>query len=625
MSVTTLPAVFSAGMVLSKTAKIWGWTSKHHVINAHFMGENYSASADENGRFEFLLNAQKFGGPFTLTVDDIIIEDVYVGRVWICGGQSNMEGPISRTRRSLGEFIKDDPRIRVFQAQKGLKFDGPAKTVSGKWETATGDFLNNMFAVPYFFARNIAGFMSQQAAQLSEDGIPIGLVCAAAGGTPLEGWLPEEIIRDNTELYEQLIRVKAPGFIETSTEKSEKAVREWFEKLDAADLGITKSWHSPDYDDSLWEEKKLLDPTDMPAYGVVWFRKRFKMPEVAGTATLKFGRFENNVEVFINGKKLIKIEYMYPPCVCEIPDGILREGENLISMRIVGSTHKPYVVPDKEYSILYPGGRVDFLQDNWKRETGAESEVCPPGVWFYERPCGVYNFMLAPLLGYSADGMLWYQGESNTARPHSYKMMFTAFIKHIRKFYGADFPIIYTQIANYIDPYSNYKGGFGLPGGYWAILREQQRQCLKIPNTAMAVTIDCGEWNDLHPTDKKTVGDRLALHARRMVYNEEIVSDGPTVENVEYADGDETLIVHFKHSEGLWAKGGHPIIVLIDRDGSVHSVYGAVREGKLIAPVGSLIPVVVRFGWADCPSVPVYNAHGLPASPFEEIIKRPLA
>ncbi|MCL1862829.1 MAG: sialate O-acetylesterase [Defluviitaleaceae bacterium] len=608
-----LPQIFSDGMVLSKTAKVWGQATPNLHISAKFLDKDYETISDITGRFEFIFTAEEFGGPHTLTIEDTIIKDVFIGRVWLCGGQSNMEGPLSRMRLNFGEHIIDDPRIRTFQVEKGHCFDGPRKDVVGEWNTAEGEFLDNMYAVPYFFARTL----------LEKYDCPIGLVCTPAGGTPIEGWLPEKIVREHTNLAEKLTQVKAHGYVESTTAESEKKVAAWHSNLHAEDIGLQKDWHEKTYDDSKWQTRALLDPTGTPDYGVIWLRKQFTVDEIRDDFILNFGRLENSCTVYVNGTEVVSIGYMYPPCRCKIPEGLLEKGENTIAVRIVGDSNRPYVVPGKEYAILSKsGGNIDLNKGLWKWCVGAEAEKSPEGVSFYDRPVGVYNYMLAPVLGYSVDGLIWYQGESNTGNPHSYMNLFKAFVTHIRSYYE-DLPIIFTQVANYMDPFSYpFVGGFGAPGAYWAILREQQRQCLTLPNTAMAVTIDCGEYNDLHPKDKKTVGERLALHARRMVYGENIVSDGPTFEKVEYIKSTKSIVVHFKNAEGLWAKGGHPTMLVLFKDSSVHSVFCAIDGNKLISPAGALEPKAVRYGWADCPSVAIYNAYGLPASPFEEVIRQ---
>jgi len=600
-----LPAIFSDGMVIGKSAKIWGWAGENQSVTADFLGNKYETLSDKTGRFEFTLKSEEFGGPFVITIEDKIISDVYVGRVWLCGGQSNMEGPVSRTRLPLGEYIKDDPRIRVFTAEKGLNFEHPQTDVNGKWNTATGDFLDEMFAVPYFFARNLI-------CEAGLDDAPIGLVCIAAGGIPIEGFLPEKIVREHPEIHERLLLVNKPGEVKRTTLKDEKITQAWHNALNENDKGLQEGWFSSDYDDSNWQTRALLDPTGSPQHGAVWMRKDFCIDNDStdGEFILNFGRVENSITVYINGVQVTDVAYMYPPCQCAVPSNLLIAGENKITIRVVGDRNNPCIVPGKEYSLLYPGGRVDFLTGKWKWRVGAEAEACPPNTYFFDYPCGVYNFMLAPLLGYSAEGLIWYQGESNTARPHSYKSLFTKFANHIRENFG-NIPIIFTQLANYVDPHGS--------GENWAVLREQQRQCLSLPDTAMAVAIDCGEYNDLHPSDKKSVGDRLALHARRIVYGEDIISDGPIVKKVEYIEAEQKVIIHFKHSEGLWAKNGRPTLQLLYKDGTVHNVFAAIRGNTLEATVGTS-PRTVRFGWADCPAVPIYNAYGLPASPFEVVI-----
>ncbi|MCL1883682.1 MAG: hypothetical protein FWF81_08030 [Defluviitaleaceae bacterium] len=601
-----LPSFFSDGMVIGKEAKVWGWVQPGRVVTATFLEETYEAAADEDGRFEFILKAEEYGGPFTLDIAGRTIRDVYVGRVWLCGGSSGMEEPTSRMKLVLDENIEEDTRIRVFQADKGFDFEDMATDVKGEWRTASGWFLEHINSVPYFFARSI----------LEKEDVPMGLICTPVGGTTIEGWLPEESLFAFPEYHKQLQQARAPGWLDEKQENARKRVKIWKSTLEAKDRGIIEGWHHSNCDDNEWENKMLFDTSGLPRHGSVWIRRKFHMPKMDENEDilLKFGRVENSVSVYINGVNVINVDYMYPPCACVLPKRLLREGENTIAVRIVGEANTPMVVSGKDYLISYAGFRVD-LNGMWKRRLGAEMPMCPPSRYFFSYPSGVYNYMLAPLMGYTVDAILWGQGESNTARPHDYKALFTEFVNNMRKHFG-DVPIVYTQTANYVDPYSyNFIEGFGTPGEYWAILREQQRRCLEIPNTAMVVTIDCGEYNDLHPIDKKTVGHRIALHVRRMVYGEDIVSDGPLVDKAECYR--KRLTVFFKHGEGLWEKGGHPILDVIDDTGTLYRLYASVWNNALNVVVGDMTPVKVRFGWVDCPVVPLYNAYGLPASPFE--------
>ncbi|MCL2604425.1 MAG: sialate O-acetylesterase [Defluviitaleaceae bacterium] len=592
-----LPAFFNDGMVIGLNARIWGWAEPGRRVVVEFLGERYEAEADCDGRFEVTVKANGYGGPYTMRIAEREIKDVYVGRVWLCGGQSNMETPLGRVRSLLGKYIADDGRIRVFQGEKGLRFDGPSRDIKGEWRYAQGEALESMYAVPYFFAR----------ALLESDPSPIGLICVPAGGTPIEGWLPEEIIRGYPALDESLRQCKQSGYIKEVTEKDAVRIQKWHGELEGGDPGLSEGWHRPDYNDAAWDEGFLTDSAEMTGHGSVWFRKRVTLPENIGSATLCLGRAINSVRVYVNGEWVHTVDYMYPPCTCAIPEGLLKPGENLIAVRVVGDALPPSFVPGKRYALEYSGGSVD-LNGPWKRCIGKIMPKLEPGSWFYNRPCGVYNAMLAPVLGCTVDGMIWYQGESNVGNPRVYKELFTAFAGHVRSRYDADLPIVFTQLANYIDPND-------MTGENWAVLREQQRQCLSLPDTAMAVTIDCGEWNDLHPLDKKTVGNRLALCARRLVYYEDIVSDGPVVKKAEYRNGE--LTIRFNHANGLWAKNGRPLIDVIDESGNTHRFYAEIKGETLTARIPSITIKRIRFGWSDCPPVTLYNAYNLPASPFE--------
>ena len=622
-----LPAFFGNGMVIAKTAKIWGWTIANKKVHINFLDNTYIAESNSEGRFEATITSPEFGGPHELTIDKKVIKDVYVGRVWLCGGQSNMEMPLERVLGSI-EPLDANSNIHVFQVEKGFRFDKPAKDVNGKWMQANYDDIEKFYAVPFYFAKQL----------LTDSEIPIGLICTPAGGTPIQGWMPEEIICEFPEYYQELVPLKEPTFVDDATEEANKKINAWHEELDANDLGIQEGWHTIEYDDSLWESNILLDSTGLPEYGSVWLRKTFRlnkslMKYQKKLVMLYFGRVVNKAKVYVNGNLIHSVDYMYPPCRCEIPYDVLIDGvydmdyylgkgdgcgENLLTIRFIGDSNHPELIPGKDYFIKlesYAENEIIDLTGMWKRRIGKVMPRCESGVWFYNRPCGLYNYMLAPIIGCSIDGVIWYQGESNTGKPETYKALFTEFVKHMRKSFGEDLTIITTQLANFVDPYNtNF-------GENWAELREQQRQCyLNIPNIGMAVAIDCGEYNDLHPTNKETVGERLALIARRLVYNEDIVSDGPVVTKATFSDNKVT--VYFDNAKGLWAKNGHPMLDLICEDGIIHRVYATIdkQASTLVACTaksGDIKVKHVRFGWIDCPSVFLYNASNIPASPFE--------
>ncbi|MCL2363519.1 MAG: sialate O-acetylesterase [Defluviitaleaceae bacterium] len=599
----TLPSIFSNGMVVGKKARIWGTANAGHPLTVRFAGKDYTIAADANGRFVCEMENDFYGGPHELIVGNHTIHDVYIGRVWLCGGQSNMETPLRRTRPLLDACIKDDTRIRAFTAAKNFDFNQPAADAAGSWHIATGDFLDNLFAVPYFFAREILDTL--------RDDVPVGLLCVAAGGTPIEGWLPEEIVRDFPALYEKLETVRAPGYMERLSDEAVSAQAQWYAQLNEADelLDVTCG-----DDADGWHARALLDDTDLP-HGAIWYRKKIVLPTApVGASRLSLGRAQDSVKVRINGAEVISVDYQYPPCAGTVPEGLLRTGENEIHVRVVGSGQIPRFIPGKQYALTYTdtagAAHRIALDGEWQCRISAEMPPIAASPWFYGYPCGVYNYMLAPVLGYaggySVDGVIFYQGESNTGRPAEYAALFARFVAHLRDCLG-DVPVIFTQLANYIDPMST--------GENWAQLREQQRQCLQIPNTAMAIAIDCGEYNDLHPQDKQTVGKRLARHALNMAYSLDLPAQGPTISHATRDDNAITL--HFNHARGLWAKNGRPQIELVTAQGTTHHEHAVIAGQTLVVTIDPANIKKIRFGWTDNPPVTLYNAHNLPASPFE--------
>jgi sialate O-acetylesterase len=598
----TLPSVFSHGMILNKTARIWGWSELGSRITLRFLGKTHQTDADAGGRFEFTVTADEYGGPHVMDINGTEIRDIYVGRVWLCGGQSNMELPLRRTRPLLDAHITPNPSIRVFQSEKTVGFGLPRSDVNGRWTAADEQNLEEIFAVPYFFASELL--------KTAPPNCRIGLLCAAAGGTPAEAWLPEEIITRFPLLHDKLTEVRADGFVERRESESGARISEWNETLRRSDMGVKDNWHTAEYDDSGWETRMLLDDSDLPEHGAVWYRLKVHLGEnETESVHLYLGRVIDSVQIYVNGRRVVGVDYQYPPCFCAVPAELLRTGENVIAVRAVGEKSRPRFIPDKPYRLITrvstDSRTLIDLNIPWKRRTGCAMPRKPDAEWFFNRPTCVYNTMLAPLLGYSVDGVIWYQGESNVGDPASYPALFTAFIGHVRSYYHDGLPFIYTQLANYKDTDTD--------GENWAQLREHQRRLLEIPSTAMAVTIDCGEWNDLHPQDKKTVGERLAAHGRRLAYSQDIVSDGPSPTHTVCQN--DVLTVFFNHAEGLWANG-RPLIDIIDEVGKIHRIYAEIRSNALSARLNNITAKFVRFGWTDCPAVVLYNAHNLPASPF---------
>jgi sialate O-acetylesterase len=361
-------------------------------------------------------------------------------------------------------------------------------------------------------------------------------VCAAAGGTPIEAWLPESVIQNYPKHAERLSPWKIPGEVRRAERESAAHNAKWHTQLNENDPGLHQKWMEPGFDDTGWEESAMVvkmaasipDETmsgDMyatipflpgrsaqPFYGSVWLRKKIVLTdETVKIATLSLGRAADSVTVYVNGQRVFNVGYQYPPCVGAVPENILTPGENTLAVRLVGESQPPRFIPGKAYEWVSGGGKLD-LTEGWKYKTGHEMPMMPPGCWFYGLPCAVYETMLAPVLPYAYDGMIWYQGESNIHEPDDYRELFEAFARNVRSRNRSELPIIFTLLARYDDP--------GDPGNKkLKAIREQQRRCLEIPDTGMVDAYDCGEWNDIHPLDKRTVGRRLAERAKALLYS----------------------------------------------------------------------------------------------------------
>ena len=290
--------------------------------------------------------------------------------------------------------------------------------------------------------------------------------------------------------------------------------------------------------------------------GIVWFRRSFELNDSAENkkAKLNLGRIVDADSVFVNGKFVGNTTYQYPPRRYDIPEGLLSSGENTISVKILNERGRGGFVTDKPYELIVEGNKID-LAGPWKYKLGATAEPLEPQTFYRWKPEGLFNAMIHPLLNYKIKGVIWYQGESNTGDPSNYEAMFSDMIRDWRKKWNQkpeDFPFLFVQLTNFMESYKEPTDS------NWARLREAQLKTLDVPKTGMAVTIDIGEWNDIHPLNKKDVGKRLAQAAAKVAYDEEVLASGPIMDSYKI-EGD-SIIISFKNvGKGLMIKDGEEL------------------------------------------------------------------
>lgn len=607
-----LPALVSDGMILQRNQKlkIWGYADVGEKVNVKFLNKTYSATADNNGNWNIMLPELKAGGPFVMTINDITLKDILIGDVWVASGQSNMELPMRRLKPLYGEEMKtvNNQNIRFFTVPQKYNFKTPQNDLDGgKWEAADPQTILNFSGVAYFFAKNLN----------EKNKVPVGIIHTSLGGSPVQAWMDANSLKNYPEYLQEAEKWKNDDLIK-STESGEQALsRAWYAELDQRDIGLQQHWENFDLDDSSWKTMNVpgsWEDQEGPFEGSVWLRKEITLPKGSAgkTAFLNLGRIKDADVTYINGVKVGNVTYEYPPRWYDIPSGILKEGKNIIAVRITNGSGKGQFIADKPYYLEIGGQKID-LKGTWKYKIGAKMEKMAPGQTFIRwKPTGLYNSMIHPLINYKVKGFLWYQGESNTGKPKEYGDLLTTMIHDWRsKWNKKDAPFLIVQLANFMEAKSQPVES------NWAELRDQQRKVsLTVPQTGLAVIIDAGEWNDIHPLDKKTVGDRLALQALKIGDKKEIVADGPVYQSMKI-EGNKIRLSFKKGTDDFAPVSELKGFAIKNTDGN-WTWAKAKAEGEKIVVWNDSVknPVAVRYDWADNPDGNLKNKSGLPASPF---------
>lgn len=615
-----LSPLISNGMVLQRDSRvrIWGKGTPDKELTLKFLNREYRTKVNEDGTWNIYLYDLKPGGPYDMVIDHDndkkVIKDVLIGDVWVLGGQSNMQITVSRTLDLFEEEVKGAsyPEIRQFTVPMVYNFNGPSDELSGgKWIPVTPETVYDFSAVGYFFSKKI----------YDKYKVPIGLLLTAIGGTPAEAWISEKTLRRFGRFTDILKKCKDESYIRNTIEREKESIDNWYQELNIKDEGLhdkPQPWYSDSFNDSDWMSIELpasFKGTELePVRGSVWFRKEIDLPDsLAGReGKLALGTLIDADDTYVNGVRVGNTGYLYPPRRYKIPAGLLKAGKNIIAVRLIMTSNIGGFVTDMPYYLMIGDSRIS-LSGTWRYKIGAVTRPLSSPTFFEYKPAGVYNGMIYPLRNYSVRGILWYQGESNTGYPYDYKELFEAVINDWRKLWNlGDIPFYYVQLPNYC-PWKIEPEVSG-----WAVVRDAQRRILEMPNTGMAVTIDVGMYNDLHPWDKKSVGERLALWAFNQVYGEDIVYSGPIYDRM-VIEGSKVRI-YFKYTDsGLVVKGDRLESFEICGSNKIYYPAEAEIEDNSVVVYSKKVPdpVRVRYAWADNPEkANLYNKEGLPASPF---------
>ncbi|MHA4844907.1 sialate O-acetylesterase [Flavitalea antarctica] len=616
-----LPQLIRDSMVLQREARIniWGQASPGERITVKFNGKVSSTKTGDSGRWLVTFPPMKAGGPYTMQIDasnHIKLHDILIGDVYICSGQSNMVHQLELHKERYEKEIAEAryPQIRHFAIATKTDLRQPAEDLpSGNWKSANPADVLRFSAVAYFFAKTL----------YDKYKVPIGLINASVGGTPIEAWTSEDGLKNFPSILATIEKNKDTGYVNTmnrmaaernasrpkSVDNGLAGPKRWFDTS-----YIPKGWHAINIP-GFWEDQGISDLD-----GVVWYRREIDVPAgMTGIpAKMYLGRIVDADFLYINGQLVANTTYQYPQRRYALAPGVLKPGKNLVVIRVINNSGKGGFIPGKPYELKAGDQRLD-LKGDWQYKVGEAFErgrnLPTQGLSAQNQPTALYNAMIAPLINYTIRGFLWYQGETNIENASAYQQLLPALIKNWReKWKQGDLPFLYVQLPNFME------AKYHPSESDWAVLRDAQLKTLVVPNTAMAVAIDLGEWNDIHPGNKKDVGVRLALAAQHLVYKDQnIVPSGPLYKSF-VVEGNR-IIVNFTHTgSGLKSIDGEELsqFAIAGRDKRFIWAKAKIEGDKVIVWNDTIVdPLYVRYAWADNPDgANLYNMEGLPGSPF---------
>lgn len=612
-----LPGLFSNHMVLQREhdIQIWGWADRAEAISVSIAGNTRNTVAGKDGRWKVILPKMKAGGPFLLKVrgkNDLTIKDVMVGEVWVLSGQSNMTFALSGADNATAELpVANYPEIRLFTVpEKNVLV--PQTNVAAVWETCTPETAKSFSAVAYFFGKEL----------YKQLGVPVGLIHTSWPGTSAEDWATPNSLRGDPELAPILQRW------ESSAESRELAAQPTGIDLEFDDFELVKQANGTveatrfaNFDqgdtktslDSLWTYHWQSAPDTAfelvsPGYGGSGFAARISgQIDFQDSAVLEASYSASGAPADLSIYAGIRFRY---------------RGKGSFRTRSVQPTiydYDDYATSDLTASTDWQSATIwfkDLKQAGWgvpeaftaNSLSGFIIEALRSPGDFVFPPSGLFNGMIAPLIPFAIRGAAWYQGEGNAPRAYQYRRLLPALIRGWRGAWGeGGFPFLVVQLPNYGDPVETV----------WSEMRESQLMVLQQPNTGLAVTIDVGESNNLHPHRKAEVGRRLALWALGTTYGKDLVYSGPLYKTME-VEG-KSIRLHFNHvGRGLQAHGeilkGFKIA---GTDRNFLSAEARIEKDTIVVSSPEVpAPVAVRYAWAGSPDCNLYNQERLPASPF---------
>ncbi len=591
-----------------KPIAVFGQATPGAIVSATLDQQTVAAYTDQSGNWRVTLPARPAGGPYLLTItdgaDSVRCADVLVGDVWLASGQSNMQYKVREGVLNTAAEVQqaNHPTLRYLEVPKRPASSPTPLTDSLRWLVCNSQNVGEYSAVAYFFARAVQ----------REVGVPIGIIDATWGGSTIEAWMSPEALA-------HLPHLPGPEIPEIRSEKySLEALRAINETnialavalTDSAFAGLKRGVAQRSFDDTDWAATNLSG-WNAPDRQIYWFRKRIQLAELpTDSLQLNLGLPGSQMHVYLNGTPVLH-RRIDPAKVTLAPD-LFRKGENVLTFRLANPWWNPYVLAGETAALRRADSSVVARLDSGWRFSNALEKRVPTFYDLQHVPSGLYYGMLSPLLDLGVAGVIWYQGESNGNHGLDYGRLFPTMISAWRiRFQQGYFPFLFVQLANFGESTAEVESQG------WPWLREAQAQTLYLPHTGMASAIDVGDPYDIHPKDKRTVGERLALGALAIAYKKDTAYIGPTYQS--HTISGRQVKLNFAHADGLRAVGGEKPrgFALAGRDRVFYPAAATIAGTTVTVTSDSVVaPVAVRYGWAKNPIVNLYNRANLPAIPF---------
>ena len=612
-----LPGYFTDNMMLQRDMpiKIWGWGNRYETVTVSIHDQKVNTRCKKDGTWEIILSPIPYGGPYSLTVqgkeNSIKIENILIGDIWLCSGQSNMEWTVEQSANSKQEVQNANyPEIRALKVPKSIK-NSPQDNFNAQWEICSPSTVGAFSGIAYYYAR----------ALYKEVQIPIGIINASWGGTDIETWISDEAFTALPSNVQKQYNMEVVNNLEEYIRQNKGQKQAFLDAMEN-DPGINNQWFIPGFNTVAWEEMKVpgewgTTPLSL-IDGHVWFKYDLNLTctEAGRPATLSLGTIDDADITWVNGTKVGNASGWDTPRIYSIPPGILKEGSNNITVRVTDNGGSGGMWGQEADIYLEIDNTRHSLAGNWKYQMSVANadyhvlDITPNMVH-----SSLYNTMIHPLTPFRIKGVIWYQGENNVGAGYDYRTLFQTQIKDWRTRWGYELPFYWVQLANL------YPEDTTPVESSWAELRESQAMTLELPHTGQATIYDIGDAYSIHPTNKQEVGRRLSLIALHKDYGRDsLVYSGPTFQNISFKENTAVitmntygsqLTIHNKYGylEGfsiagedrkfVWAKA------FIDANGKIIVYNENIAE-----------PVAVRYAWSNNPAANLFNAQGLPAIPF---------